>query len=102
MITRGPVALGAGAFVVETTAVAGPRRDADFEDPEEHPPDVIATSIAATTTAPVDAKRWPPPSMVAIPAPRVAAVVIPIVARMLSANPRGPAVAEVEGVDVRA
>src|SRR6478736_3134889 len=65
MITRGPVAPDAGALTVGAPGVDGPGRDADPDEPEEHPPDAIATSMAATTIAPVDAtRRYPPRSSV--------------------------------------
>jgi hypothetical protein len=83
MITLGPVARGAGALVVGTLVVDGPRRDADSDEPEAHPPEAIARSVAATTTAPVDGtRRCPARSMVAIAAPRAAGAGAPIVAGM--------------------
>src|SRR4051812_47602410 len=56
MTPRGPV--GAGAVPVGARVVDGPRPD-DADEPEEHPADAIAaTSMAATTRVPVDARRF--------------------------------------------
>jgi hypothetical protein len=54
MITRGPVAPVAVVFRAGGTVVDDPRA-AGGDEPEEHAAEAIATRIANTTIAPVDA-----------------------------------------------
>jgi hypothetical protein len=71
MITRGPFAV-AGALVAGAPVVRGPRPVAAFDEPEEHPANAIATSMATTTSEPVGAAwRHERRSLVVIATPEI-------------------------------
>jgi hypothetical protein len=78
MITAGPVGRGAVLTVGAADAGVVSVRDADFDDPDEHPLDAIVTSTAVTTAGAADTtRRRRPRSISFIGAPRATGVAPP-------------------------